>query len=85
LRSGFSSTAQIKLYVGDVVTSFSDSPEAPQYTPQEIIAGVKEANPNQPVAGLQSLLVNGELVVDGGELILDAAPGRPIRRTAPTR
>jgi hypothetical protein len=38
-----------------------------------------------PAVGVQSLLVNGELVVDGGELVLDAAPGRPIRRTAPAR
>ena len=36
--------------------------------------------PNQPAEGVQSLLVNGELVVAEGELILDAAPGRPIRR-----
>jgi len=38
--------------------------------------------PNQPAVGVQSVLVNGELVVDGGELILDAAPGQPIRRNA---
>ena len=36
--------------------------------------------PNQPAVGVQSLLVNGELVVAEGELILDAAPGQPIRR-----
>ena len=36
--------------------------------------------PNQPAVGVQSLLVNGELVVDRGELILDADPGQPIRR-----
>jgi N-acyl-D-glutamate deacylase len=41
--------------------------------------------PNQPAVGVQSVLVNGELVVDGGELVLDAAPGRPIRRTAQAR
>ena len=41
--------------------------------------------PNQPAVGVQSLLVNGELVVDEGELVLDAAPGRPICRTAPAR
>jgi N-acyl-D-glutamate deacylase len=41
--------------------------------------------PNQPAVGVQSLLVNGELVVDGGKLVLDAAPGRPIRRTAQAR
>jgi N-acyl-D-glutamate deacylase len=37
--------------------------------------------PNQPAVGVQSLLVNGEFVVDREELILDADPGRPIRRT----
>ena len=37
--------------------------------------------PNQPAVGVQSLLVNGELVVDRGKLVLDADPGRPIRRT----
>ncbi|UCG75166.1 MAG: amidohydrolase family protein, partial [Gemmatimonadota bacterium] len=36
--------------------------------------------PNQPAVGVQTLLVNGEPVVAQGELILDAAPGRPIRR-----
>jgi len=37
--------------------------------------------PNQPAVGVQTLLVNGEPVVAQGELLLDAAPGRPIRRT----
>ena len=37
--------------------------------------------PNQPAAGVQSVLVNGELVVVQGELMLDAAPGQPIRRS----
>jgi len=37
--------------------------------------------PNEPAVGVQSLVVNGELVVDSGKLVLDAAPGRPIRRT----
>jgi len=37
--------------------------------------------PNQPAEGVQSLLVNGELVVADGKLISDAAPGQPIRRT----
>ena len=36
--------------------------------------------PNQPAVGVQSLLVNGFLVVADGKLILDAAPGQPIRR-----
>jgi len=29
---------------------------------------------------VQSLLVNGTLVVAEGKLVLDAAPGQPIRR-----
>jgi len=37
--------------------------------------------PNQPAVGVQTLLVNGELVVDAGELVIDAAPGQPVRRT----
>jgi len=36
--------------------------------------------PNQPAVGVQTVLVNGEAVVSGGALVLDAAPGRPIRR-----
>ncbi len=36
--------------------------------------------PSQPAVGVQTLLVNGTLVVDGGRLQVDAAPGRPIRR-----
>ena len=41
--------------------------------------GTYEA-PNQPAVGVQSLLVNGTLVVADGKLVLDAAPGKPIRR-----
>jgi hypothetical protein len=29
--------------------------------------------------------VNGELVIEGGDLILDAGPGQPIRRDVQTR
>jgi N-acyl-D-aspartate/D-glutamate deacylase len=35
---------------------------------------------NRPAVGVQSVLVSGELVVDGGELVLDANAGRAIRR-----
>jgi N-acyl-D-glutamate deacylase len=35
---------------------------------------------NQPAVGIQSVLVSGKLVFAEGELILDAAPGQPIRR-----
>jgi len=41
--------------------------------------------PNQPAVGVQTVLVNGELVVAGGELVLDAAPGKPIRRPVTTK
>jgi N-acyl-D-glutamate deacylase len=41
--------------------------------------GTYEA-PNQPAIGVQSLLVNGTLVVADGKLVTDAAPGQPIRR-----
>ncbi len=41
--------------------------------------------PNQPAVGVQTLLVNGELVVAGGQLVLDAAPGKPIRRSVNTK
>jgi N-acyl-D-glutamate deacylase len=37
-------------------------------------------DPNHPAVGVNSLLVNGTLVVAGGKLIIDAAPGQPIRR-----
>ena len=36
--------------------------------------------PNQPAVGVQSLLVNGTLVVADGKLITDSAPGQAIRR-----
>jgi N-acyl-D-aspartate/D-glutamate deacylase len=34
--------------------------------------------PNQPAVGVQSVLVNGELVVANNKLIVDARPGRPV-------
>ena len=36
-------------------------------------------DPGHPAEGVQSLLVNGQLVVANGELVTDAAPGKPIR------
>jgi N-acyl-D-glutamate deacylase len=41
--------------------------------------------PNQPAVGVQTLLVNGGLVVQNGELILDAPHGQPIRRAVTTQ
>jgi len=40
---------------------------------------------NRPAKGVQSLIVNGAMVVDNGALILDASPGRPIRRDVTAR
>ena len=37
--------------------------------------------PNQPAVGVSTLLVNGVLVVSNSQLLTDAAPGQPIRRT----
>jgi len=36
--------------------------------------------PNQPAVGVSWVLVNGEVIVDDDGLVLDAQPGRPIRR-----
>ena len=41
--------------------------------------------PNQPAEGVQSLLVNGELVVADGKLVTKAAPGKPIRGTVSSK
>jgi len=41
--------------------------------------------PNQAAVGVQSLLVNGVLVVADGKLFVDAGPGRPIRLAAQAR
>ena len=41
--------------------------------------------PAQAAVGVQSLVVNGELVIEGGELILDAGPGQAIRREVQAR
>jgi len=36
--------------------------------------------PMKPAVGVQTVIVNGELVLEDGELILDTAPGQAIRR-----
>jgi N-acyl-D-glutamate deacylase len=55
------------------------------FDPEKISDVGTYEKPNQPAVGVQTLLVAGELVVWEGELILDAAPGQPIRRTAQAR
>lgn len=37
--------------------------------------------PNQPAVGVQTLLVNGQIVINESELVKTAAAGRPIRRS----
>jgi N-acyl-D-glutamate deacylase len=55
------------------------------FDPEKISDVGTYEKPNQPAVGVQSLLVNGIPVVDGGELVVDAAAGRPIRRAVQTR
>jgi N-acyl-D-glutamate deacylase len=50
--------------------------------PQTISVVGTYGAPNRPAVGVQTVLVNGELVVADGELILDADPGLPVRRAA---
>ena len=41
--------------------------------------------PNQTATGMRYVIVNGTPVIRDGELVRDAMPGRPIRRSAATR
>lgn len=41
--------------------------------------------PNLPAVGVQAVLVNGGLVVQNGQLLLDAPRGQPIRRAVTTQ
>jgi N-acyl-D-glutamate deacylase len=41
-------------------------------------------NPNRPSEGVRHLFVNGEPVIEDGSLLLDARPGRPVRRPVNT-
>jgi N-acyl-D-glutamate deacylase len=51
------------------------------FDPETIADKATYEDANQPAVGVQTVLVNGGLVVQNGELILDAPHGRPIRRT----
>jgi len=51
------------------------------FNPETISDVGTYTEPNQPAIGVQSLLVNGVQVIADGELILEAAPGQPIRRS----
>lgn len=47
--------------------------------------GERNEKPNQPAEGVQTLLVNRELVIAEGKLLTDAAPGQPIRGTTSSK
>jgi N-acyl-D-glutamate deacylase len=55
------------------------------FDPETIADKATYEDANQPAVGVQTVLVNGVAVVAGGELILDASPGRPIRRAVQAR
>ena len=50
------------------------------FDPETIAPVGTYEDPNHPAVGVQSVIVNGAVVVDDGELRLDVAPGQPIRR-----
>lgn len=51
------------------------------FDPETVANQATYAEPALPAVGVQTVVVNGELVLRDGELILDAAPGQPIRRS----
>lgn len=50
------------------------------FNPETVADRATFENANQPAVGVQTVIVNGEFVVRDSELLVDAAPGRPIRR-----
>ena len=51
------------------------------FDPEKIAERGTYKEPNHPAVGVQTVLVNGVLVVAGGKLLTDANPGKPIRRS----
>lgn len=52
------------------------------FDPETVIDRATYSNPSLPSEGFEYVLVNGVFVVDGGELVEDARPGRPIHGQA---
>ena len=50
------------------------------FDPATIIDRATYREPAQYSDGIHYVLVNGALVVDDGELVPNATPGRPVRR-----
>jgi len=51
------------------------------FDPERVAPVGTYAEPYHPAVGVEYVLVMGTPVVDGGALVLDAAPGQPIRRS----
>ncbi|HSR88114.1 MAG TPA: amidohydrolase family protein [Pontiella sp.] len=51
------------------------------FDPEKIADVGTYEQPNRPAVGVKCVLVNGVPVVEDGRLIIDAAPGQPIRRS----
>jgi dihydroorotase len=50
------------------------------FDPATIIDQATFAEPMKPPVGVSHVLVNGTFVVRDGELVVDARPGRPVRK-----
>ena len=50
------------------------------FDPDAVLDRATYLDPTIPSAGVAYVLVNGVLVVDGGELVPEVRPGRPVRR-----
>lgn len=50
------------------------------FDPATVANRATYTRPGRAAVGIQTVIVNGELVLADGSLILDAAPGKPIRR-----
>jgi len=50
------------------------------FDPEKVEDKANFENANQPAVGVQTVLVNGVVTVQGGKLVLDAKGGKPIRR-----
>lgn len=51
------------------------------FDPERVAPVGTYAEPYHPAVGVEYVLVMGTPVVDGGAMVLDAAPGQPIRRS----
>jgi N-acyl-D-aspartate/D-glutamate deacylase len=50
------------------------------FDPATVANQATYTQPNKAAVGIEAVMVNGELVLKDGDLILDATPGQAIRR-----